>query len=102
MVIDSTTPDCIEAALRIHPGRCVVNSINLEDGGKNLERVCRLAKKYGAAVIALTINEKGMAMTVEERRSRPPGPSTTSPSASTAAPPDLLFDVLTFTIGRGG
>ena len=64
-VIDSTAPDCIEAALRAHPGRCLVNSINLEDGGKNLERICRLAKKYGAAVIALTIGEKGMAMTVE-------------------------------------
>src|SRR3990172_7506277 len=48
-VIDSTTPDCIEAALKIHPGRCLVNSVNLEDGGKNLERVCRLAKTDGAA-----------------------------------------------------
>ena len=48
LMIDSTQPDCIEAILKIYPGRCIINSINLEDGGRNLDKVCTLAKKYGA------------------------------------------------------
>ncbi len=101
MVIDSTTPDCIEAALKIHPGRCLVNSVNLEDGGKNLERVCRLAKTYGAAVIALTIHEKGMAMTVEEKVATAREIHDLAVHRYGLRPSDLLFDVLTFTIGAG-
>ena len=101
MVIDSTTPDCIEAALKIHPGRCLVNSVNLEDGGKNLERVCRLAKTYGAAVIALTIHEKGMAMTVEEKVATAREIHDLAVRRYGLRPSDLLFDVLTFTIGSG-
>jgi len=101
MVIDSTDPECIEAALRIHPGRCLVNSVNLEDGGKNLERVCRLAKKYGAAVIALAIHEKGMAMTVGEKVETARAILDLAVNRYGLRPSDLLFDVLTFTIGSG-
>ena len=100
-VIDSTSPDCIEAALRTHPGRCLINSVNLEDGGKNLERVCRLAKKYGAAVIALTIGEKGMAMTVGEKVATARAIYDLAVGKYGLRPSDLLFDVLTFTIGSG-
>ncbi|HEY7586925.1 MAG TPA: homocysteine S-methyltransferase family protein, partial [Candidatus Deferrimicrobiaceae bacterium] len=100
-VIDSTSPECIEAALRIHPGRCLVNSINLEDGGKNLERICRLAKKYGAAVIALTIGEKGMAMTVAEKVATARSIYELAVGRYGLRPSDLMFDVLTFTVGSG-
>ncbi|MBE0602397.1 MAG: dihydropteroate synthase, partial [Deltaproteobacteria bacterium] len=100
MAVDSTQPACIEAALKVHPGRCLVNSVNLEDGGKNLERICRAAKKYGAAVIALTIHEKGMAMTVEDKL------ATARRIHDLAAgyglrSSDLVFDLLTFTVGSG-
>ena len=67
LVIDSTVPSVIEAALKRYPGRALINSINLEDGGANLEKVCRLAKKYGAAVTALAIGKDGMAMTAEQK-----------------------------------
>jgi len=100
-VIDSTSPECIEAALEIHPGRCLVNSVHLEDGGKNLERVCRLAGKHGAAVIALTIHEKGMAMTVEEKVATARAIHDLAVGRHGLRPQDLLFDVLTFTIGSG-
>ncbi len=100
-VIDSTSPECIEAALQIHPGRCLVNSVHLEDGGKNLERVCRLAKKHGAAVIALTIHEKGMAMTVEEKVATARAIHDLAVGRHGLRPCDILFDVLTFTIGSG-
>jgi 5-methyltetrahydrofolate--homocysteine methyltransferase len=100
-VIDSTSPDCIEEALRIHPGKCLINSINLEDGGKNLDRICRLARKYGAAVVALTINEKGMAMTAGEKLSTAKEIYDLAVRRYGLRPHDLLFDMLTFTIGSG-
>ena len=101
LMIDSTNPDCIEACLEIYPGRCVVNSVNLEDGGKNLDRVFRLVKKYGAAVVALTIDEDGMAMTADKkvaiaRRIHDLAVNTYGLRSS-----DLLFDPLTFTVGAG-
>ncbi len=100
-VIDSTSPECIEEALRIHPGRCLINSINLEDGGKNLDRICRLAKKYGAAVVALAISEKGMAMTADEKLATAKSILDLAVHRYGLRPHDLLFDMLTFTIGSG-
>ncbi|HEY5765208.1 MAG TPA: homocysteine S-methyltransferase family protein, partial [Candidatus Deferrimicrobiaceae bacterium] len=100
-VIDSTSPECIEAALRIHPGRCLVNSVNLEDGGKTLDRVCRLAKKYGAAVVALTIGPEGMALTADEKLSVARSIYDLALSRYGLRPSDLFFDMLTFTIGSG-
>ena len=63
--IDSTEPDVIEAALEAIPGRAIVNSINLEAGRDKADRVIPLAKAHGAALIALTIDETGMAKTAE-------------------------------------
>ncbi len=100
-VIDSTSPDVIEAALRIHPGRCLVNSVNLEDGGKNLARICRSAKRHGAAVVALTIGEKGMAMTADEKVAVARAIRDLAVGTYGLRPHDLLFDALTFTIGSG-
>ncbi|OQW97017.1 MAG: 5-methyltetrahydrofolate--homocysteine methyltransferase [Verrucomicrobia bacterium A1] len=101
LVIDSTTPDCIEACLRIYPGRCIVNSINLEDGGKNLNRICPLLKKYGAAVIALTIDEKGMAMKADEKVAVARRILDLAVGRHGLRPQDLIFDPLTFTVGAG-
>jgi len=101
IMIDSTTPDCIEACLKLYPGRCIINSINLEDGGKTLDRVCRLAKKYGAAVVALTINVKGMAMTADEKVDTARQIYEQAVGKHGLRPQDILFDPLTFTIGAG-
>ncbi|MFP4106769.1 MAG: methionine synthase [Phycisphaerae bacterium] len=100
-VIDSTTPAVIEAALKRHPGRCVINSINLEDGGRRLEEICRLAKRYGAAVIALTINENGMALTEEDKVETARRIHELAVGEYGLRPQDILFDMLTFTIGSG-
>ena len=59
--VDSTEPEVIEAALEQIPGRAIVNSINLEAGRAKLDRVVPIAKAHGAALIALTIDEVGMA-----------------------------------------
>jgi 5-methyltetrahydrofolate--homocysteine methyltransferase len=101
LMIDSTTPDCIEACLKLYPGRCIVNSINLEDGGENLRRVVPLVKKYGASVVALTINRNGMAMTVEDKLATAKDIYRLAVTEGGLRPQDLLFDALTFTIGSG-
>lgn len=101
IMLDSTTPACIEACLRLYPGRCIINSINLEDGGKTLDRVCRAAKKYGAAVVALTISEQGMAMTADEKLATACQIYDLAVNRHGLRPQDILFDPLTFTIGAG-
>ncbi len=101
LVIDSTTPACIEAALRLYPGRCVINSINLEDGGETLDRVCPLIKRYGAAVIALTIDQDGMAMTTADKVATARAIYDRAVGRHGLRPSDLLFDPLTFTVGSG-
>lgn len=63
--IDSTNPEVIEAALRIYNGKPLVNSVNAEDAV--LERILPIVKKYGAAVIGLTLDESGIPDKAEER-----------------------------------
>src|SRR6201988_3616754 len=65
--VDSTEPEVIETALQQIPGRAIVNSINLEAGRDKLDRVVPIAKAHGAALIALTIDEVGMAKTAERK-----------------------------------
>jgi 5-methyltetrahydrofolate--homocysteine methyltransferase len=65
--VDSTEPEVIRAALERIPGRAIVNSVNLEAGRDKLDTVAPLAKAHGAALIALTIDEEGMAKTAERK-----------------------------------
>ena len=101
LVIDSTTTDCIEAALKMYPGRSIVNSINLEDDGVTLDKVCPLIKRYGAAVIALTINKDGMAMTAADKIATAKNIYDLAVNKHGLRPSDLFFDPLTFTVGAG-
>lgn len=57
LMIDSTQLDVIEAGLKAAPGKCIVNSVNLEDGEEKLAKMCYLLRRYGAAVVAGTIDE---------------------------------------------
>ena len=100
-VLDSTTPAVLEAGLRLHPGRCLLNSVNLEDGGANLDRVCGAAKRFGAAVVALTIDERGMAQTAEDKLAVARRIHERAVGRHGLRPSDLLFDALTFTLGAG-
>src|SRR6185369_5035587 len=65
--VDSTEPEVIKAALEQIPGRAIVNSINLEAGRAKADTVIPLAIQHGAALIALTIDEVGMAKTAERK-----------------------------------
>lgn len=56
--IDSSNPECLESALRVYNGKPIVNSVNGEE--ESMRRVLPVVKKYGAAVIALTLDENGI------------------------------------------
>ena len=100
IVIDSTETDVVEAALQTLPGKPIVNSINFEDGEDRTRKVLGLCRRYGAAVVALTIDERGMAKSLEDKiaiaerliaRVREAG----------LPDHDLFIDFLTFTLGSG-
>jgi 5-methyltetrahydrofolate--homocysteine methyltransferase len=101
LMLDSTSPETLAAVLPLYPGRAIINSINLEDGGANLDIVCRLAKKYGAAVVALTITEEGMALTCEKKVAAAKQIYDLAVNKHGLRPQDILFDLLTFTVGSG-
>lgn len=63
--IDSMDPEVIEAALRIYNGKAIVNSVNGEQ--KSLKNILPIVKKYGASVVALTLDERGLPKTAEDR-----------------------------------
>ncbi len=101
LMIDSTSPTVIVKALAAYPGRPIVNSINLEDGGDNLDTVCTAVKKYGACVTALTIDEDGMAMDCDAKVKVARRIHTLVTEKHGIAADSLFFDPLTFTVGSG-
>ena len=101
LVIDSTEANVIEEALQRIAGKAVINSINLEDGEERINKIVPLCKKYGAAVIALTIDEQGMAKTAESKLSVARRIYNLVVNNYGMKPHDLIFDTLTFTLGSG-
>lgn len=101
LVIDSTEVNVIEAALKLAGGKCVINSINLEDGEEKLDRICGLARRHGAAVIALTIDEEGMAKTCARKVKVARRIFDLATRRHGLKAGDLIFDPLTFTICTG-
>jgi 5-methyltetrahydrofolate--homocysteine methyltransferase len=99
--IDSTEPDVIETALEQIPGRAIVNSVNLEAGREKLDRVVPLAKAHGAAVIALTIDEQGMAKTADRKLEIAQRITQLCTEEHGLDPELLIFDCLTFTLTTG-
>jgi 5-methyltetrahydrofolate--homocysteine methyltransferase len=99
--VDSTEPEVIEAALERIPGRAIVNSINLEGGRDKLDRVVPLAKAHGAALIALTIDEEGMAKTAERKVDVAKRIRDLCCDEHGLDPEALIFDALTFTLTTG-
>ena len=99
--IDSTEPEVIQTALEQIPGRAVVNSINLEAGRDKLDRVVPLARAHGAALIALTIDEEGMAQTAERKLEVARRLTDLCCREHGLDPEALIFDCLTFTLTTG-
>jgi len=101
LVIDSTETPIIEAALKLHGGKPIINSINFEEGEGAAHDRMKLAKKFGAAVIALTIDEKGMAKTAEEKLAIASRLVDFACGQYGLPQSDLMIDPLTFTVGTG-
>ncbi|MCK6488018.1 MAG: methionine synthase [Planctomycetes bacterium] len=104
IMVDTTQVDVLETALKRLGGRAIINSANLEDGEEKFDRVCALAKRFGAALVALTIDEDkdaGMAKTaarklaIAERMYRRITEVHGLPGSA------ILFDLLTFPITQG-
>jgi 5-methyltetrahydrofolate--homocysteine methyltransferase len=101
LVIDSTELIVLEAALKLYGGKAIINSINFEDGEEPAHKRMQLAKKYGAAVIALTIDEEGMAKDVDRKLEIAHRLYKFCCVDYGLPPSDLLIDPLTFTICTG-
>ncbi|HLT21190.1 MAG TPA: homocysteine S-methyltransferase family protein, partial [Thermomicrobiales bacterium] len=101
LMIDSTEADVIEAALKIYPGRALINSINLENGRERIDAVVPLAVEHGAAVVALTIDQQGMAKTAERKVEVARAIYEIVVDEYGLAPSDLIFDALTFPLTTG-
>ena len=99
--VDSTEPEVIKAALEQIPGRAIVNSINLEAGRDKADVVAPLAKAHGAALIALTIDEVGMAKTAERKVEIAKRLRDIACGDHGLDPESLIFDALTFTLTTG-
>ena len=57
LMIDTTDPKAVELSLTYSQGKAIVNSVNLEDGEEKFEKICPLARAYGAALVVGTIDE---------------------------------------------
>jgi 5-methyltetrahydrofolate--homocysteine methyltransferase len=101
LMIDSTEAPVIEAALEHVPGRAIINSINMENGRERIDAVVPLARKHGAALVALTIDQTGMAKTRERKLEVARRIHEIVTGEYGLAPEDLIFDALTFTLATG-
>ena len=102
LVIDSTEAPVIEAALKRIGGRAVINSVNLEDGEQGRPaRIFPMARRYGAAVVCLLIDEEGQARTVEWKMRVAHRLHDLAVDRYGLEPSDLIFDALTFPLGSG-
>lgn len=101
LVIDSTELEVLETALKSTPGRCLINSTHLESGREKADRIFDLARRHGAAVIVLTIDEQGMAKTRERKLEIARRIYEIAVNVHGLAAEDLVFDDLTFTLATG-
>jgi 5-methyltetrahydrofolate--homocysteine methyltransferase len=101
ILVDSTEANVIEEALKRIPGKPIINSINLEDGEKRSGLVLPMARRYGAAVIALTIDEQGMALTADRKVAIAHRIHDLAVNKFGLRSQDLIFDALTLPISTG-
>ena len=104
IVLDSTEPNVLQAGLESLGGRCVINSVNYEDGdgpGSRFAKIMPLAKEHGAALIALTIDEEGQARSAEWKIRVARRLINDLTQNWAVAQSDVIIDCLTFPIATG-
>jgi 5-methyltetrahydrofolate--homocysteine methyltransferase len=101
LMLDSTEPSALQSALENYPGRAIVNSVHLEAGRAKIDVVLPLVIEHGAAVVALTIDEAGMAKTAAQKLAVARRIYDIVVGEFGLAPGALIFDDLTFTLATG-
>ena len=101
LVVDSTEVDVMAAALRRLGGRPLLNSVNLEDGRERADRVLALARQFGAAVVALAIDERGQARDADWKVEVCERIARIAVDEHGMEASDLVFDTLTFPLSSG-
>ncbi len=101
LVLDSTEADVLKDALEQYPGRAIINSINMENGRLKIDSVMPLAMAHGAAVVAMTIDEEGMAKTAQRKLEAARKIHDIVVGEYGLAPEALIFDPLTFPLSTG-
>ena len=101
LMIDSTDAAVIELGLKYSQGKAIINSINLEDGEEKFQRVVPLMHKYGAAAVVGTIDEKGQAITAEDKLKVARRSYDLLVNKYGVRPEDIIFDPLVFPVGTG-
>jgi 5-methyltetrahydrofolate--homocysteine methyltransferase len=101
LVLDSTEADVLQASLEQFPGRAIINSVNMENGRVRIDAVLPLALAHGAAVVAMTIDEEGMAKTAERKLEAARKIYDIVVSEYGLAPEALIYDPLTFPLSTG-
>jgi 5-methyltetrahydrofolate--homocysteine methyltransferase len=98
---DSTQTKALEIALKQIGGKPIINSVNLEDGIEKFDAICSLAKKFGTSLVCLVIDEQGMAKTKQRKLEVAQRIYELATQKHGIDPQDLVFDLLTFTLGSG-
>jgi 5-methyltetrahydrofolate--homocysteine methyltransferase len=98
---DATRVNTMEEGLKCIGGKPIINSVNLEDGEEKLDDICRLAKRYGTALVCLTIDEVGMAKTKDDKLRIAERIYELAVNRHGIDPRNLIFDMLAFTVGSG-
>ncbi len=101
LMIDSTQVTSLEMGLKQVGGKPIINSVNLEDGIDKFNIICQLAKRYGASLVCLTIDEVGMAKDKKTKVEVAERIYKLATQEHGLDPHDLVFDLLTFTVGSG-
>ncbi len=101
LMIDSTQTAALEMGLKQVGGKPIINSVNLEDGIEKFNTVCQLAKRFGASLVCLTIDEVGMAKSTADKVRIAERIYQLATKEHGLEPRDLVFDLLTFTVGSG-
>ncbi|WP_088548436.1 methionine synthase [Paenibacillus aquistagni] len=101
LVIDSTDRNVIEMSLKYTQGKAIINSVNLEDGLEKFEQVVPLVHRFGGALVVGTIDERGQAITREDKLEVAKRSHDILVNDYGIAPEDIIFDPLVFPVGTG-
>lgn len=101
LIIDTTEAEVAEAALALYPGRGIINGNNLENGRERIDRILPIAKKHGAGVLSMTIDEAGMAHDRQRKFEIAQRITGIAVNDYGMQPEDLIFDTLTFPLTTG-